>query len=82
MCRERWLTTSGSSCVQADDVWELPTKDHSRELLASYNAWRAKHPGQKLNLWKVLAAKFWRRWAVAGLLYVVWCASAALQPIQ
>lgn len=32
------------------------------------------------SLFRVFVRLFWRRWTVGGLLYMVWCVSAAVQP--
>lgn len=44
----------------------------------------AVEPGKatvRPSLLRVIARLFWRRWLCGGLLYIIWCLTAILQPM-
>ena len=38
-------------------------------------------PNTHVSLFWCMFSMYWRRWAVGGLMYLVWCLSAAVQPL-
>lgn len=77
-----WLTGAlrrwSKDRVTIDDVFELPESDRCALLRDRYLRAKAQHP--KYSLLRLLFSLFWRRWAIAGCCYVVWCTSAGCQP--
>ena len=60
------------------DVWDLPQCHRAENLRKRFDELKVS-PSQAPLFW-VLRTMFWRRWAVAGLMYIGWCISAGLQP--
>jgi len=65
--------------MHAADIWPLPRDEAAHIQLVLYRQVRLRL-GDSVPLWRVMAHLHWRRWAWAGVLYVVWCFSAGLQP--
>ena len=67
--------------LEPEHIWPLPAVDSSKVLLA---LWHARYPSERAaaagTLFPRLAALFWRRWALAGACYLLWCVAAGLQP--
>lgn len=72
------LTRGQKGNISADDVWDLPASDRSSALLARYLARRERYPNESLP--RTLFGIFWRRWALAGGLYIIWAFAAGCQP--
>ena len=71
------LSLATKKQLDDDDVWALPERERAETLERRYDA--LIQARGKLSLSKVLKTMFWRRWVLAGAMYIGWCFCAGVQ---
>ena len=64
--------------LKEDDVWSLPKSHRAASVRERFDSLGVRP--EACSLVHVMRSLFWRRWVLAGFLYVCWCISAGIQP--